>query len=135
MWQPSCQNSRIVRREKKRIVATKLPKFKGKEEKKKVMKKIKNFGNQVVENESKKKKKKTKGVVLYSKRGKTGGVGQLGLRVKRVMGQNGSIGSWVKSRRVDPYFSNKFFFFFEIDAICQLFINSLIVIRFSLVIL
>ena len=82
-----------------------------------------------------KKKKKTKGVVLYSKRGKTGGFGQLGLRVKRVMGQNGSIGSWVKSRRVDPYFSNNFFFFFEIDAICQLFINSLIVIRFSLVIL
>ena len=52
----------------------------------------------------------------------------------------GSIRSRVKSGhelgRVDPYFSNKFFFFFlEIDAICQLFMNSLTVIKFSLVIL
>ena len=48
----------------------------------------------------------------------------------------GSIGSRVKSSRVDLYFSNKFFFFFfEIDAICQLFMSSLTVIRFSLVIL
>ena len=50
----------------------------------------------------------------------------------------GSIGSQVKSGResgqVDSYFSNKFFFF-EIDAICQLFLSSLIVIKFSLVIL
>ena len=48
-----------------------------------------------------------------------------------------SIGSWVKSgpelRRVDSYFSN--FFFLEIDAICQLFMSFLTVIRFSLVIL
>ena len=57
------------------------------------------------------------------------------------MGQSGysSIGSQVKSGResgqVDSYFSNKFFFFFEIDAICQLFISSLTVIKFSLVIL
>ena len=56
------------------------------------------------------------------------------------MGQSGcsSIGSQVKSGResgqVDSYFSNKFFFF-EIDAICQLFMSSLIVIKFSLVIL
>ena len=35
--------------------------------------------------------------------------------------------------RVDSYFSNKYFFL--IDVICQLFMNSLIVIRFSLVIL
>ena len=52
----------------------------------------------------------------------------------------GSIGSRVKlgceSSRVDPYFSNNFFFlFFEIDAICQLFMSSLTVIRFLLVIL
>ena len=49
----------------------------------------------------------------------------------------GSIGSRVKSSRVDLYFSNNFFFFFfyEIDAICQLFMSSLTVIRFLLVIL
>ena len=50
------------------------------------------------------------------------------------------IGSQVKlgyeSSRVNPYFSNNFFFlFFEIDAICQLFMSSLTVIRFLLVIL
>ena len=54
---------------------------------------------------------------------------------KQVMGQNGSIGSLVESGRVDPYFSNNFFFFFEIDVICQLFMSSLTVIRFSFVIL
>ena len=51
----------------------------------------------------------------------------------------GSIGSRVKlgceSSRVDPYFSNNFFLFFEIDAIYQLFMSSLTVIRFLLVIL
>ena len=51
----------------------------------------------------------------------------------------GSIGSRVKlgceSSRVDQYFSNNFFLFFEIDAIYQLFISSLTVIRFLLVIL
>ena len=36
--------------------------------------------------------------------------------------------------RVDPYLSNKFFFF-EIDAMCQLFMSFLTVIRLSLVIL
>ena len=40
LWQPSCRNSRGVRREKKRIVATKLPKFKGRERKKKDKKRI-----------------------------------------------------------------------------------------------
>ena len=74
------------------------------------------------------------------------GSGQSGLWVKRVAGQNGtflngsiglwSIESWVESGRVDPYFSNNFFFFFfEIDVICQLFMSSLTMIRFSLVIL
>ena len=73
------------------------------------------------------------------------GSGQSSLQVKRVAGQNGSflngsnrsrVESSRESSRVDPYFSNNFFFFFlEIDAICQLFISSLIVIRFSLVIL
>ena len=51
----------------------------------------------------------------------------------------GSIESRVESGhesdRVDLYFSNNFFFFLEIDAICQLFMNSLTVIKFSLVIL
>ena len=37
-----------------------------------------------------------------------------------------------KTVQVDPYFSNKFFFFFEIDAICQLFLSFLTVIRFKL---
>ena len=68
----------------------------------------------------------------------------MGLRVKRVTGQNesflnGSIGSRVElgreSGRVDLYFSNNFFFFFETDAIYQLFMSSLTVIRFSPVIL
>ena len=72
------------------------------------------------------------------------GSGQSGLRVKQVTGQNmsflnRSIGSQVESGRklgrVDSYFSNNFFFFFEIDAICRLFISSLTVIRFSLVLL
>ena len=74
------------------------------------------------------------------------GLGQSSLQVKRVTGQNesflnGSIRSWVESSResgrVDSYFSNIFFFFwfFEIDAIYQLFMSSLTVIRFSLVIL
>ena len=80
--------------------------------------------------------------------GKTGGSGQVrvGLirfagqtghgskpvifkRVNRVAGQSGR-----KSGRVDPYFSNKFFFW-EINAIYQLFMSFLTVIRFSLVIL
>ena len=55
--------------------------------------------------------------------------------VNRVAGQLGCGLSRVTSRgRVDPHFPN-FFFFFEIDAICQLFMSSLTMIRFSLVIL
>ena len=89
--------------------------------------------------------------MILSRHGKTGGSGwvefesgQTGHGSKRVifkMGQSGcgSNGSWVESGhesgQVDPYFSNIFFFFGERDAICQLFISSLIVIRFSLVIL
>ena len=68
-------------------------------------------------------------IVVPLRRGKTGGASWV-----RV----GSIGSRVESGRelghVDLYFSNNFFFL-EIDAICQLFISSLIVIKFSLVIL
>ena len=47
LWQPSCRNCRGVRREKIRIVATKLPKMGGKKEKKK---KEENCGNQIAEN-------------------------------------------------------------------------------------
>ena len=47
--------------------------------------------------------------------GKTGGSGQSGLWVKRVMGQNmsflnRSIKFWVELGLVNPYFSNNFFF-------------------------
>ena len=53
-----------------------------------------------------------------------GWVGLIRLRVDRVT-------SWVELTRI--FQTN--FFFFEIDVICQLFMSSLIVIRFSLVIL
>ena len=55
------------------------------------------------------------------------GSGQSGLRVKRVTGQNGSflngltglrvnrVSGRVGSGRVDPYFSNFFFFFFQLQ--------------------
>ena len=87
-----------------------------------------------------------------TRRGKTSGsgldwvnqvCGSNGSRVKTghfLTGQSScrSIGSRVESGResgrVDLYFSNKIFFF-EIDAICQLFMSSLTMIRFSLVIL
>ena len=53
-----------------------------------------------------------------------------------VAGQTGhelsQVASWVELTRI---FQTIFFFFFEVDAICQLFMSSLIVIRFSLVIL
>ena len=49
-------------------------------------------------------------------------------------GSNGSqVESGCESGQVDPYFSN--FFFFEVDAICQLFMSFLTIIRFSLMIL
>ena len=81
---------------------------------------------------------------IISRHGKTGGsdrvnrvAGQNGSRVKTGQSGCGSNGSRVESGcelgRVDPYFS--IFFFFEVDAICQLFISSLTIIRFSLVIL
>ena len=67
---------------------------------------------------------------LEIRHGKTGRLGRVRVR---------SIGSRVElgheSGRVDPYFSKKNFFFFEIDAICQLFMSSLTMIKFSLVIL
>ena len=58
------------------------------------------------------------------------GRGSNGLRVKRVADWVGlQVGSsW-------PVFFKIFFFFFEVDAICQLFMSSLTIIRFSLVIL
>ena len=76
--------------------------------------------------------------------GKTVGSGRVG---------SGRVGSWVKtgqsgcgsnglrvesgckSGQVDPYFSKNLFFFFEVNAICQVFMSSLTIIRFSLVIL
>ena len=84
--------------------------------------------------------------VPWNRHGKTGESGRVRFGSKRVRGQNesflnGSIGLRVKqvagceSGRVDPYFSKFFFFVFEVDAICQLFISSLTIIRFSLVIL
>ena len=75
------------------------------------------------------------------------GSGQSGLRVKRVTGQNGSflkrvnrvagqtgrgLSRVVSRVELTRIFQTIFFFF---DAICQLFMSSLIVIRFSLVIL
>ena len=57
-------------------------------------------------------------------------------RVNRVAGQTGRGLSWVASRvELTRIFQKKIFFFFEVDAICQLFMSSLIIIRFSLVIL
>ena len=55
-------------------------------------------------------------------------------RVNRVAGQTGHRLSWVASR-VELTRIFQFFFFFEVDAICQLFMSSLTIIRFSLVIL
>ena len=86
--------------------------------------------------------------------GKTGGssrvrVGSIGSRVKtghgskrvifkwvnRVTGQTGRGLSRVTSQVELTRIFQKFFFFFEVDAICQLFMSSLTIIRFSLVIL
>ena len=55
-------------------------------------------------------------------------------RVNRVAGQTGRGLNRVVSRvELTRIFQN--FFFFEVDAICQLFMSSLTIIRFSLVIL
>ena len=70
------------------------------------------------------------------------GSGQLGRgskrvifkQVNRVTDQTGRGLSRVASQ-VRPVFFKQIFFFFEVDAICQLFMSSLTVIRLSLVIL
>ena len=56
-------------------------------------------------------------------------------RVDRVAGQTGHGLSRVASRVKLTRIFQIFFFFFEVEAICQLFMSSLTVIRFSLVIL
>ena len=68
--------------------------------------------------------------MIRHRHGKTGGSG----RVNRIAGQTGCELSWVELTHI---FQTNFFFFFsfEVDAICQLFMSSLTVIRFSLVIL
>ena len=56
--------------------------------------------------------------------------------VNRVAGQTGRGLSRVASRvKLTRIFQKKFFFFFEVDVIYQLFMSSLTIIRFSLVIL
>ena len=94
---------------------------------------------------------------IFTRHGKTGGsgrvrVGSIGSlvkighwskriifkRVNWVAGQTGRGLSRVASRvKLTRIFQTIFFFFFffKVDAICQLFMSSLIVIRFSLVIL
>ena len=72
----------------------------------------------------------------------------MGLRVKQVAGQTGCESKRVIFKRFNRVaghglgrveltriFQTNFFLFFERNAICQLFMSSLIVIRFSLVIL
>ena len=70
------------------------------------------------------------GMDIKTRHGKMGGSGRVW-----VAGQMGhelsQVASWVEFTRI----FQTFFFFFEVDAICQLFMSSLIVIRFSLVIL
>ena len=56
-------------------------------------------------------------------------------RVSRVAGQTGHRLSRVASRVELTRIFQNFFFFFEVDTICQLFMSSLTIIRFSLVIL
>ena len=64
------------------------------------------------------------------------GSGQSGRGLKRVTGQTGCRLSRVASRvELTRIFQKKKIFFFEVDAICQLFMSSLTIIRFSLVIL
>ena len=55
-------------------------------------------------------------------------VGRVGFRLRVV----GRVTSWVELTRI---FQTIFFIFLEIDAICQLFLSSLTVTRFLLVIL
>ena len=81
---------------------------------------------------------------MMSRRGKTGGsvgsigfAGQMGRGSKRVILKlvNRVTGHELSQVELTRIFQTIFFFFFEIDAICQLFMSSLTVIRFSLVIL
>ena len=86
---------------------------------------------------------------LKSRRDKTGGLGRVLVGSIGFVGQSGRGSKRVIFKRVNrfagwvglrvrlslPVFFNFFFFFFEIDAIRQFFMSSLIVIRFSLVIL
>ena len=65
---------------------------------------------------------------------RAGRVGSGSGRVNRVAGQTGCGLSRVASR-VELTRIFKFFFFFEVVVICQLFMSSLTIIRFSLVIL
>ena len=69
--------------------------------------------------------------LVSTRHGKTGGSG----RVNRVAGQTGCGLSRVVSRVELTHIFQIFFFFFEVDAICHLFMSFLTVIRFSLVIL
>ena len=65
--------------------------------------------------------------MIRHRNGKTGGLG----RVNRIAGQTGCELSWVELTHI--FQTN--FFFFKVNAICQLFMSFLTVIRFSLVIL
>ena len=69
-----------------------------------------------------------------SRCGKTGGSGRVGFRSDRVNRVACQVGSR-DGLSLPVFFKQVFFFFFEIDAIYQLFLNSLTLIRFSLVIL
>ena len=66
--------------------------------------------------------------MIRHRHGKTGGSG----RVNRIASQTGYELSWVELTCI---FQTKNFFFFKVNAICQLFMSFLTVIRFSLVIL
>ena len=70
------------------------------------------------------------GMDIKTRHGKMGGSGRVW-----VAGQTGHELSQVASRVELTRIFKQFFFCFEVDAICQLFMSSLIVIRFPLVIL
>ena len=70
------------------------------------------------------------GMDIKTRHGKMGGSGRVW-----VVGQTGHELSQVASRVKLTRIFQTIFLFFEVDAICQLFMSSSIVIRFSLVIL
>ena len=70
------------------------------------------------------------GMDIKTRHGKMGGSGRVW-----VAGQTGHELSQVASRVKLTRIFQTIFLFFEVDAICQLFMSSSIVIRFSLVIL